>query len=59
MRQVCELLRHHVQAVPGALTLMIDQETHTATMIIGSKSYILLLRTMLCFDDCRAWTVLD
>ena len=23
-----------------------------------SKCYILLLRTILCFDDCRAWTVL-
>ena len=38
---------------------MIYQETHTATMTCGSKCYILiLLRTMLCFNDGRAWTVL-
>ena len=32
---------------PGALTFMIYQETHTATMICGSKCYILLLRRLL------------
>ena len=45
-------------SLPGALTFMIYQETHTARMTCGSKDHILLLRTMLCFDDCRAWTVL-
>ena len=25
---------------------------------VNMLQYILLLRTMLCFDDCRAWTVL-
>ena len=48
------------QPVLGALTFMIYQETHTgtATMFCGSKGYILLLRAILCFDDCRAWMVL-
>ena len=51
------MLRH---PAPGALTFMIYLETHTPTMTCGSKCYILLLRTIpvLCFDDCRAWTVL-
>ena len=43
---------------PGALTFVIYQETHTATMTCGSKCNISLLHTMLCFDDCSAWTVL-
>ena len=30
-------------------------KTHTATMTDGSKCYNLLLHTLLCFDDCRAW----
>ena len=47
MRQVYEMLRHPGQAVLGALTLMIYQETHTVIMTCGSKCYILLLRTML------------
>ena len=37
----------------GALTFMIYQEMHTATMSCGSKCNILLLCTMLCFSDCR------
>ena len=55
LRRMYEMLRY---PVPEALTFMIYQETHTATMTCGSKCYILLLRTVLCFDDCRAWTVL-
>ena len=55
MPQMYEMLGHPEL---GAMTYMIYQETHTATMTCGSKSYILLLRTMVCFDDCRAWTVL-
>ena len=50
-----QMLRH---PAPRAQIFMIYQETHTATMTCGSKGYILLLRTMLCFDKCRAWTVL-
>ena len=46
------------QPAPGALTFIIYRETHTATMTGGSQCYILLLRTMLYFDACRAWTVL-
>ena len=49
------MLRH---PAPEALTFMIYQKKHTATMTCGSKCYILLLGTMLCFDDCRAWIVL-
>ena len=53
MRQMYKMLRH---LVLGALTFMIYQETHTATITCGSKCFILLLRTMLCFDDCGVWT---
>ena len=55
MRQMCEMLRHPVL---GALPFMIYQETHIATMTCELKCCTLLLRTMLYFNDCRAWTVL-
>ena len=56
MRLMYEMLRHPVL---GELTFMIYQKTHTVTMTCESKCYILLLRTMLCFDDCSwAWTIL-
>ena len=53
MRQMYKMLRH---LELGALTFMIYQETHTAKITCGSKCFILLLRTTLCFDDCGVWT---
>ena len=36
----------------------LSRNAYTATVTCGSKFYILLLRTTLYFNDCKAWTVL-